>query len=61
MATVTHILKNGRIVTDISGHIVTKEDVRGVYDLMENINRKGGKRTQKNADDENIRHKAKLA
>ena len=38
--TIKHILKNGTILTDISGHVVKMEDVRGVYDLMDRINEK---------------------
>lgn len=42
---VQHIMRNGTIRTDIDGHIVKRADVREVYNLIEQINkRKGEKR-----------------
>lgn len=35
---VIHILKDGRIVDDISGHIVKMEDAEPLYNLMQRIN-----------------------
>ncbi len=37
---IRHILKDGTVLTDITGHIVKKEDVPEVYELMEQMNRK---------------------
>ena len=38
---VVHILKNGSILNDITGHIVKIEDAKSVYQLLDGINRKG--------------------
>lgn len=38
---VIHILKNGQIEKDISGHVVKMDDAPGVYRLFDAIN--GGK------------------
>lgn len=35
---VRHHLKDGRILTDITGHVVKKEDVPAVYSLIDHIN-----------------------
>lgn len=35
---VIHILKDGRIVDDITGHIVKMEDAEPLYNLMQRIN-----------------------
>lgn len=36
---IRHHLKDGRILTDITGHIVKKEDVPAVYSLIDQINK----------------------
>lgn len=35
---VKHILKNGKVVKDITGHVVKMEDAVNVYTLMRRIN-----------------------
>ena len=42
---VIHILKDGSVVKDITGHVVRMEDARPLYDLIDNINRNGKKKT----------------
>lgn len=41
---VIHILKDGSVVEDITGHVVRIEDARPLYDLIDSINRKGSKK-----------------
>ena len=41
---VIHILKDGSVVEDITGHVVRMEDALPLYQLIDNINRKGSKR-----------------
>lgn len=36
---VVHILKDGSIVEDITGHVVRMEDVKALYDLIDTKNR----------------------
>ena len=40
---VVHILKNGSVLSDITGHIVKIEDARSLYQLIDGINRNGFK------------------
>lgn len=40
---VIHILKDGSVVKDITGHIVRYEDAPELYHLIERINREGSK------------------
>lgn len=35
---IKHILKDGRVLDDITGHVVKKEDVPSAYALMEQMN-----------------------
>ena len=35
---IRHHLKDGRVLMDITGHVVRKEDVPLAYDLMEQMN-----------------------
>ena len=41
---VIHILKDGSIVEDITGHVVRVEDALPLYQLIDSINRNGSKR-----------------
>ena len=41
---VIHILKDGSIVEDITGHVVKMEDAESLYQLIDSINRKGLKK-----------------
>lgn len=45
--TIRHILKDGTVLENVSGHIVKMKDAKALYDLMdrinENANRKGDK------------------
>ena len=36
---VVHILKDGSVVEDITGHVVQVEDAEAVYRLIDSINR----------------------
>lgn len=36
---IVHILKDGSVVKDITGHIVREEDAAPLYELIDNINR----------------------
>lgn len=38
MANIRHFLKDGTEVTDIKGHLVTREDAPRVYALIEQMN-----------------------
>lgn len=37
---IIHILKDGTVLTDISGHVVKMEDARSVYTVIDKINEK---------------------
>ena len=57
---VVHILKDGQVVNDISGHIVKMSDAQELYILIDLINEKGvnhneaiNKATFKSSDDRN--------
>lgn len=41
---VIHILKDGSVVEDITGHVVRMEDALPLYQLIDSINRNGSKR-----------------
>ena len=41
---VVHILKDGTILTDITGHVVRAEDAGPLYQLIDRINQKGPKK-----------------
>lgn len=43
MITVKHVLADGRILDDISGHIVRQSDAEAVYDLIKRINKDRGR------------------
>lgn len=40
---VVHILRDGSIVEDITGHVVRMEDAGPLYQLIDEINRNGNK------------------
>lgn len=44
---VTHILKDGRVLKDITGHVVKKEDVPMIYGLVNQMNSKRQERKEK--------------
>lgn len=44
---VVHILKNGSTLTDITGHVVRINDAGPLYQLIDNINRKGSKKEKR--------------
>ena len=48
---VIHILKDGRRLTDITGHVVRVEDASPLYQFLHSINRK--KSTERNNDFKN--------
>lgn len=39
--TVRHVLKDGRVLSDLRGHVVRYEEAVNAYKLMENINKQG--------------------
>lgn len=41
---IKHILRDGTVLKDITGHVVKVEDAKAVYVLMDKINDKGGKK-----------------
>lgn len=41
---VVHILKDGSIVKDITGHVVRMEDAGPLYELIDKINREGSRK-----------------
>ena len=41
---VVHILKDGSVKNDITGHVVRMEDASTLYQLFNSINRKGSKK-----------------
>ena len=41
---VVHILRDGSIVKDITGHVVRMEDAGPLYDLIDRINRTGSEK-----------------
>ena len=41
---VIHILKDGSIVKDITGHVVRMEDAGPLYELIDKINREGSQK-----------------
>lgn len=45
---VKHVLKDGTVLDDITGHVVRKKEVKGLYVLIDEINqqraRKGAKK-----------------
>lgn len=43
---VIHILKDGSVVKDITGHVVRMEDAGPLYDLIDSINRKGSEKRE---------------
>lgn len=46
---VINVLKDGTRLEDLQGHIVTEKDARAVYTLVDEINkREGRKRNEKN-------------
>lgn len=45
--TIKHIMKDGTVLTNISGHVVKMEDARSVYDLMDRINQKANRKGDK--------------
>ena len=48
---VKHILKDGTVLDNISGHVVKIEDVPQFYEILGRIEK--GKRYEKNLEDEN--------
>ena len=40
---VTHVLKDGTVLRDIQGHVVTREQAPTVYKVLENIKNEGRK------------------
>lgn len=41
---VRHILKDGTVLDDITGHVVKMEDARMVYELLDKINQERGEK-----------------
>lgn len=45
---VKHILKDGTVLNDITGHVVKIEDAKAIYLLMNKINEERRKKGEKN-------------
>ena len=41
---VIHILKDGSVLKDITGHVVKMEDASPLYQLIDKINREGSRK-----------------
>ena len=44
---VIHIMKDGKRLKDITGHIVKMEDAEPLYNLITKINKNGGRKNEK--------------
>lgn len=44
---VTHVLKDGTVLDDITGHVVRYEDAKPLYDMMADINSRAQKAANK--------------
>lgn len=44
---VKHVLKDGTVLDDITGHVVRKDDVKGIYALIDEINQKRARKGAK--------------
>ena len=44
---VRHVLKDGTVLDDITGHVVKKEDVPSAYALIDEINQKRARKGAK--------------
>ena len=51
---VKHILKDGTVLTDITGHIVRIEDAEAVYQLMDKLNEERGRKYDRRIDNQGI-------
>lgn len=47
---IRHHLKDGTVLDDITGHVVRKEDVPQVYELIDRMNTERQKREEKKDD-----------
>ena len=47
---VTHVLKDGTVLKDITGHVVKREDVPMIYSLVEQMNSERQKGKEKKDD-----------
>lgn len=43
---VIHILRDGTVVEDITGHVVRLEDAGPLYDLIDSINSEGSRKNE---------------
>lgn len=41
---VIHVLRDGTVLDDITGHVVKMEDARMVYELLDKINQERGEK-----------------
>lgn len=41
---IKNISKDGKVLPDIAGHKITKEDAPEIYEILERIRERGGKR-----------------
>ena len=42
--TITHIMKDGRVLDSIEGYVVTMKDCPQVYNLIDRLNQEGAKK-----------------
>lgn len=55
MAKVKHILSDGQVREDLSGHIVRATEAKAVYDLIQTINKSSGRKS------DNEKQKSKIS
>lgn len=48
---VIHVLKDGTVLDDITGHVVKMEDAKVVYEILDKINRERGEKHDRRIDD----------
>lgn len=51
---VRHILKDGTVLDDITGHVVKMEDAKVVYQIMDKLNEERGRKHDGRIDDERM-------
>jgi hypothetical protein len=51
---IKHILKDGTVLDDISGHIVKMEDAELAYQIMDQLNEERGRKHDGRIDDERM-------
>lgn len=47
---VIHIMKDGTVKTDITGHVVKMDDAKAVYNVLDRINRRSNEKNKRGRD-----------